>query len=120
VLVWFGRFLGSSPQQITKILQMFHSAEWLVVPFFVGSNIIAAITGISRTSLRRLVPLVAIGIAARLALWWMVAKLAEEQVDAVLRFLDRYQRPALIVSIVLTVAAVGWNLRKGRDFELGS
>ena len=73
VLVWFGKYLGASPKQIQDMLQLFHKAEWAVVPFFTGSNIVAAITGISRTPLRRLVPLVTIGIAGRLVLWWWVA-----------------------------------------------
>jgi hypothetical protein len=38
----------------------------------------------------------------------------------VLRFLDRYQRPALIVSVVLTVVFILVNLRRGRDFQLDS
>ena len=91
-----------------------------MVPFFTGSNIVAAITGITRTPLRRLVPLVTIGIVGRLVLWWWVAQVADDEVDAVLDFLDRYQTPALIVSIVLTVVVVGFNLRRGRDFQLDS
>jgi membrane protein DedA with SNARE-associated domain len=120
VLVWFGKFLGSTPQQIQGILQMFHSAEWFVVPFFVGSNIVAAISGISKMSARRTALLVAIGLAVRLPFWWLVARLADDQVDDVLHFLARYQTPALIVSIVLTVLVLGRNLYRGRDFELDS
>jgi hypothetical protein len=62
VLVWFGRYLGASAKQIQDLLQLFHRAEWVVIPFFVGSNIVAAITGISKVPARRLVPLVTIGI----------------------------------------------------------
>lgn len=120
VLVWFGRYLGATPKQIQDMLQLFHHAEWVVVPFFTGSNIVAAITGITRTPLRRLVPLVAIGIFLRLVLWWWVADVADDEVDAVLDFLDTYQTPTLIASIVLTVVFVGINLRRGRDFELDS
>lgn len=120
VLVWFGKYLGASARQIQDTLQLFHRAEWVVVPFFVGSNIVAAISGISKVPARRLVPLVTIGIVGRLVLWWTVAQIADDEVDAVLDFLDRYQRPALIVSIVLTVLFIGINLRRGRDFELDS
>jgi membrane protein DedA with SNARE-associated domain len=120
VLVWFGRYLGAKPAQIQSILQLFHRAEWFVVPFFTGSNIVAAITGIMRIPLRRLVPLVAIGIAGRVVLWWWVADVADDEVDAVLDFLDRYQTPALIASVVLTVVVIGLNLRRGRDFTLDS
>lgn len=120
VLVWFGRYLGVTAQQIQSLLQTFHRAEWFVIPFFVGSNIVAAITGISRVHLPRLIALVSLGIGVRLAFWWMIADIADDEVDSVLRFLDRYQRPALIISIVLTVVAVGFNLRRGRGFELDS
>ncbi len=120
VLVWFGRYLGASAKQIQDTLQLFHRAEWIVIPFFVGSNIVAAISGISKVPARRLVPLVTIGIVGRLSLWWWVAQIADDEVDAVLRFLDRYQRPALIISIVLTVVFILVNLRRGRDFQLDS
>jgi membrane protein DedA with SNARE-associated domain len=118
VLVWFGKYLGASAKQIQDTLQMFHKAEWVVIPFFVGSNIVAAISGISKVPARRLVPLVVLGIVGRLLLWWWVAQVADDQVDAVLDFLDRYQRPALIISIVATVLVIGVNLRRGRDFRL--
>lgn len=118
VLVWFGRYLGATVPQIQNVLQMFHRAEWFVIPFFVGSNLVAAITGLSRTPLRRLATLVTIGIASRLALYWAIAKVADDEVDAVLRFLDRYQTPAIIVTIALTAITIGVNLYRGRDFEL--
>lgn len=120
VLVWFGKYLGAKPKQIQDLLQLFHKGEWFVVPFFTGSNIVAAITGVIRIPLRRLIPLVAIGIAGRMVFWWWVADIADDQVDAVLDFLDRYQMPALIVSIVLTVVVIAVNLRRGRDFTLDS
>jgi membrane protein DedA with SNARE-associated domain len=120
VLVWFGRYLGVKPKQIQDMLQLFHRGEWFVVPFFTGSNLVAAITGITRTPLRRLVPLVTIGIVGRLVLWWWVAQVADDEVDAVIDFLDRYQMPALIASIVITVIVIAINLWRGRDFQLDS
>lgn len=118
VLIWFGKYLGVKAEQIQGILQLFHRAEWFVIPFFVGSNLVAAISGISRVSARRLAVLIPIGLAVRLAFWWAIAKIADEQVDAVLDLLAKYQTPALIASVVLTVLAVGWNMRRGRDFTL--
>jgi membrane protein DedA with SNARE-associated domain len=119
VLVWFGRYLGVTGAQIQNILQMFHKAEWFVLPFFVGSNVVAAITGISRTPLPRLVGLVTLGIVGRLVLYWLLARVFfESQVDSVLDFLATYQRPALIAMIALTVGAIGLNLYRGRKFEL--
>jgi membrane protein DedA with SNARE-associated domain len=118
VLIWFGKYLGVKAEQIQGILQLFHRAEWFVVPFFVGSNLVAAISGISRVSARRLAILIPIGLAVRLAFWWAIAKLADDQVDAVLEFLATYQTPALIISVVLTLLAIGWNMRRGRGFSL--
>ena len=118
VLVWFGKYLGVTSDQIHKTMGMFHRAEWVVIPFFVGSNVVAAISGISRVSFRRLAVLLTIGLAVRLVFWWVVAKIADDQIDAVLDFLAKYQTPALIVSVVLTIVVIGFNLRRGRNFQL--
>jgi membrane protein DedA with SNARE-associated domain len=118
LLVWFGRFLGLTAEQIHSTFAMFHRAEWFVIPFFVGSNIVAAISGIGRTSAKRLAVLVPIGLGVRVVFWWIVARIADDQIDSVLDFLGRYQTPALIVGIVLTVAFVSLNVYRGRNFEL--
>ena len=70
------------------------------------------------SSARRLAVLLSIGLVVRLVFWWIVARIADEQIDTVLDFLNKYQTPALIVSVVLTVVFVGFNLRRGRNFEL--
>jgi len=118
VLIWFGKYLGVRAEQIHQIMAMFHRAEWFVIPFFAGSNVVAAISGITRVSARRLAVLLSIGLAVRLVFWWIVARIADEQVDAVLDFLNKYQTPALIATAVLTVLFVGLNIRRGRNFEL--
>ena len=118
LLVWFGRFLGLTAEQIHSTFALFHKAEWFVIPFFVGSNIVGAISGISRVPARRLAVLLSIGLVVRLVFWWIIARIADEQIDTVLDFLNKYQTPALIASVVLTVVFVGVNLRRGRNFEL--
>jgi membrane protein DedA with SNARE-associated domain len=118
VLIWFGKYLGVRAEQIHSIVDLFHRAEWFVVPFFAGSNIVAAISGIARVPPLRLTVLLTVGLVARLVLWWEVAVIADDEIDAVLDFLNTYQTPALIVSVVLTVAFVMFNLRRGRNFEL--
>jgi membrane protein DedA with SNARE-associated domain len=118
VLVWFGRFLGVKAAQIHAMMDLFHKGEWFVIPFFAGSNVVAAISGIIRVSARRLALLLTIGLVVRLVFWWLVARIADDEIDHVLDFLNRYQTPALIVSAVLTVVVVAFNLRRGRNFEL--
>ena len=88
------------------------------MPFFTGSNLVAAITGIVRTKIPRLVFLVTVGLVLRLLVWWWVAHIADDEIDAVLDFLNRYQTPALVIAIALTLATVALNLWRGRRFEL--
>jgi hypothetical protein len=118
VLLWFGKYLGVRADQIHSIMGLFHQAEWFVIPFFAGSNVVAAISGIARVSARKLAVLLTVGLVVRLLLWWEVARIADDEIDVVLDFLNKYQTPALIASIVLTVAFVAFNLRRGRNFEL--
>jgi hypothetical protein len=54
----------------------------------------------------------------RVVFWWIIARIADDQVDSVLDFLAKYQRPALIASVVLTIVFVLFNLRRGRNFQL--
>ena len=93
MLIWFGKYLGVRAEQIHKIMEMFHHAEWFVIPFFVGSNIVAAISGIAACR-RRLAVLLSIGLVVRLVFWWIVARIADDQIDTVLDFLNKYQTPA--------------------------
>jgi membrane protein DedA with SNARE-associated domain len=118
VLIWFGKYLGVRSEQIHSIMHLFHRAEWIVIPFFAGSNVVAAISGIARVSALRLTVLLTVGLVVRLVLWWEVARIADDEIDGVLDFLNTYQTPALIVSVVLTIGFVMLNLRRGRNFEL--
>jgi len=110
-LHWFWRFLGMPEEQVAKFEKAFDDAEWFVVPFFVGSNIVWVLSGAARSSWRRLGPLLAIGLAIRLTFLWIMAKLFESQVQSVLDFIDRYQMWVLVVSIAVVVIV---NLRNFR------
>jgi hypothetical protein len=83
------------------------------VPFFVGSNLIAALTGIRRTPPGRLAVLLAAGIAVRLALMWWLAKAFEDPLKDVLRWVDRYDRWVILASVALVVAVNVRNFRRG-------
>ena len=100
----FTRYLGFTPEALDAYHQALDRAEIVVIPFFVGSNIVAVLTGIRRTAPLRLGVLLAIGIAVRLALIWWLAKVFEEPLVDVLGWVQRYQWWFVIVSVILVIA----------------
>ena len=117
ILVWFGKYLGVTNAQIDGVIAGFAKAEWAIVPFFVGSNIVAAITGIERLAPRRLVVYVLGGIFVRLALYWGLSLVFDTEMQRLADFLNSNQRVLFIGSIVLVVVATAINLRRGRNFS---
>ncbi len=83
------------------------------MPFFAGSNIVAVLTGIHRTPPARLAVLLAVGIGARLALMWWLAKTFESQLLDILSFVQRYQWWAIGLSLGLVVLINVRNFRRG-------
>lgn len=118
VKYWFGRYLGVDRQSMTGLERGFDRADWIIVPFFVGSNIVAAITGIRGMTALRLGVLLTIGLVVRLVFWWAIAEIFEPQLDTVLDWIGRYQRPLLIVSGIAVVVGIAINMRRGRNFQL--
>jgi membrane protein DedA with SNARE-associated domain len=113
-LRWFTRFLGMSPEAVDRFEQQYRIAEWVLIPIFVGSNIVFVLSGTVKTRWRRILPLLLAGIAGRLALLWWLTKQFESEVKSVTNFLQRYQYPIIIVSIVLVVVSNVVNFRRGR------
>ena len=113
-LRWFWRFLGMPQAQVQKFEAQIAKAEWVVVPFFVGSNIVWALTGAARTSWRRLLPLLALGVAARLALLWWLAHAFQGQLQSFIDWTTRYQLWIVLGSVVLVLLANVRNFRGGR------
>lgn len=109
----FTRYLGFTPEALDAYHQALDRAEIVVIPFFVGSNIVAVLTGIRRTAPLRLGVLLAIGIAARLALIWWLAKVFEEPLVDVLGWVQRYQWWFVIVSVILVIAVNARNYVRG-------
>ena len=109
----FTRYLGLTPEALDAYHQALDKAEVAVIPFFVGSNIVAVLTGIRRTHPLKLGVLLAIGIAGRLALIWWLAKAFEEPLVDVLGWVQRYQWWVVIVSVVLVVLINVRNYRRG-------
>jgi membrane protein DedA with SNARE-associated domain len=113
-LRWFTRFLGMRQEAVDRFEQQYRTAEWVLISIFVGSNIVFVLSGMVQTRWRRIVPLLLAGIAARLALLWWLAKQFESQVKSVIDFLQRYQLPIIIGSLVLVVVSNVVNIRRGR------
>ena len=113
-LRWFWKFMGMPQEQVGKFEHAFAKAEWVVVPFFVGSNIVWVLSGAARTTWKRLLPLFAVGLAARLSLLWWLAKQFEDEVRSAMRWVDRYQFWVIGVSIAIVVLVNVRNFRPRR------
>ncbi len=113
LLRFFTRYLGLTPEALDAYHRGLDKAEMFIIPFFAGSNIVAALTGIRKTRPVRLAALLAIGIAGRLALMWWLAKAFEEAVKDVLTFVDRYDRWIILISIGLVILVNVRNFRRG-------
>ena len=72
-LGWFTKYLGVTTEAIAGFNRGFAKAEWAIIPFFAGSNIVAALSGVHRTPPVKLAGLLAVGhrrtIAARSGGW---------------------------------------------------
>jgi hypothetical protein len=108
---WFRKYLGVSNEAVDSFNRGFARAEWFLIPFFAGSNIVAALSGVHRTPPIRLAVLLSVGIAGRLALMWWLARTFEAQLVDFLEWLQRYQWWAVGISIALVVLV---NLRNFR------
>ena len=108
---WFRKYLGVTHETIGTFNRGFARAEWFLIPFFAGSNIVAALSGVHRTPPVRLAVLLSIGIAGRLALMWWLARRFEAQLVDFLEWLQRYQWWAVGISIGLVLLINLRNLR---------
>jgi hypothetical protein len=108
---WFRKYLGVTPETIDTFNRGFARAEWFLIPFFAGSNIVAALSGVHRTPPVRLAVLLSVGIAGRLALMWWLARTFEAQLVDFLEWLQRYQWWAVGISIGLVLLVNLRNLR---------
>jgi len=109
---WFTKYLGVKSESIDGFNRGFTKAEWALIPFFAGSNIVAALSGIHRTPPVKLAALLTVGIVARLTLMWWLARTFEEQLVQFLEWLQRYQWWAVGISIALVVLVNMRNLRR--------
>ena len=113
-LHWLRRYLGLPKQSLDKMERGFESASWVLVPFFVGSNIVAILAGQRPLPVRRFAALLVVGIAGRLALFWVLADQLRGPLDAFVRFTTRFQWPLMIVLVVWVVGSNAVRFRRGR------
>ena len=113
-LRWFWRFLGMPQAQVKQFEQQVDRYEWFMVPFFVGSNIVWALTGAAKTTWKKLAPMAAIGISLRLVLLWWLARTFEGTLRNVIEWTNRYQLWIIIGSVAIVILANVRNFRQGR------
>lgn len=112
-LAWFSRYLGVTPEAVATFNRGFERAEWALIPFFAGSNIVAALSGFHRTPPLKLAGLLTVGIVGRLMLMWWLARTFEDQLVSFLEWLQRYQWWAVGISIAVVLLINVRNLRSG-------
>ena len=112
-LTWFIKYLGVTPEALQQFDRAFARAEWVIIPFFAGSNLIAALSGIRRTPPRRLAVLLSVGIAGRLVLIWWLAQIFEEELERFVGWLQRYSWWLVGISVAVVVLVNLRNFRKG-------
>lgn len=112
-LQWFVKYLGVTPEALEQFNRAFEKAEWVIVPVFAGSNLVAALSGIHRTAPARLAVLLTVGVLGRLALIWWLAQIFEEELEDFVGVLQRYSWWLVGISIVAVVLVNMRNYRKG-------
>jgi membrane protein DedA with SNARE-associated domain len=112
-LRWFVKYLGVTPEALDQFNRGFARAEWVIIPWFAGSNLVAALSGVHRTPWHRLLALLSIGIIARLALLVWLSSLFEEQLEDFVGWLQKYSWWAVGISVVLVVLVNVRNFRRG-------
>ncbi|WP_420450648.1 hypothetical protein [Ilumatobacter sp.] len=108
----FKRYLGFNDDAERTFDRGFEKAEWALIPLFAGSNIVAVLSGVRRTPLPKVLGLLAVGIAGRLAVMWWLAQAFEDQLLDLLEVITRYQWWFIAASLVLVVVANARNLRR--------
>ena len=112
ILALFVKYLGVDEPTIARLRAGFTKADWALIPFFVGSNIVAAISGIQRTATTKLAALIAIGLIARLALIQWLANIFNEQLTDAINVLQKYSWWFVGGSIILVLFANARNARR--------
>lgn len=112
-LSWFVKYLGVTPESLEQFNRVFSKAEWVLIPFFAGSNLVAALSGVHRTAFAKMVALLAVGIVARLALIQWLASVFPDELASLVNWLQRYSWWFFGISILIVVLFNVRNFRRG-------
>ena len=106
-----------SHEAVDRFEQQYRTAEWVLIPFFVGSNIVFVLSGMVETRWRRILPLLS---RDRRPLGAAVVAGQAVRVGGQVghRLPQRYQLPIIIGSIVIVMASNLLNFRRGRGRDL--
>jgi membrane protein DedA with SNARE-associated domain len=83
------------------------------------NNWVSLVCGAARIPFRRFAVLNAVGTIGRLALMWWLGKVFRSQLNSIANFVARYQWPATAISVVLVLATIAWQFRKGTGELVG-
>ncbi|MFW2333656.1 hypothetical protein [Ilumatobacter sp.] len=112
-LKWFVKYLGVTPEALEQFNRWFAKAEWVIIPFFAGSNLVAALSGVHRTPFARMALLLSVGIIGRLVLIWWLARIFQEELERFVGWLQRYSWWMVGISVVIVLAVNMRNFRQG-------
>lgn len=112
-LGWFTKYLGVTPEALDQFNRAFARAQWVIIPFFAGSNLVAALSGVHGTPWRRLALLLSVGIVGRLVLIWWLAQIFQEELESFVGWLQRYSWWLVGISVALVLLVNVRNFRRG-------
>jgi membrane protein DedA with SNARE-associated domain len=99
---WVEGQVGEVPATIRWTQRAIDRAGWPLVVLMPGSNIVCLMVGHRRYATRPFVVLLCLGIALKLAVLWVGGRLLDDEIRAVLDFIDRYQWWVVIALFALT------------------
>jgi len=112
-LRWFVKYLGVTPEALEQFNRGFDKAEWVIIPVFAGSNLVAALSGVHRTPWARLLALLSVGIIGRLVLIWWLAQIFEEELESFVGWIQRYSWWMVGISVAVVLLINVRNFRRG-------
>jgi membrane protein DedA with SNARE-associated domain len=103
-MTWLERQLeGQEPATFRWIRRGVDRAGWALLLAFPGSNIVCALVGLRRMPPRRFAALLTLAVAIRLVWVRIAAEVFDDQLQTILRWIDRYQWYLVGAFLVLTI-----------------